>query len=64
VTADAEFELPEALRPHAAAARWIRCDATGALVGLLVPNGLNRTSVRMYGLDGSLLIVPMPQVAA
>ena len=62
--ANGAFDVPEALRPLAKDARWIRCDEAGMLAGLLVPNGLNRTSVRMYGLDGSMLIVPMPQAAA
>jgi DNA repair protein RadD len=61
--ADETYVLPAALEQHAGAARWIRV-AEGELVGLLVPNGANRSSVRSYGLDGTLLIVPMPLSAA
>lgn len=53
------FVLPAPLVAHAVDARWIRV-ADGELVGLLVPNGANRTSVRQYSRGGELLIVPMP----
>lgn len=56
------YELPVPLVEHAAAARWIRV-AGGELVGLLVPNGLNRSSVRSYSVSGEMLIIPMPQSA-
>lgn len=52
-------ELPVPLVQHGKDARWIRV-VGGELVGLLVPNGLNRTSVRSYSADGSMLIIPMP----
>lgn len=58
------YALPEALREHAAGARWIRLGEGGELAGLLVPNGANRSSVRSYSPSGALLIVPMPQSVA
>lgn len=53
--------LPELLQQHAADTRWIRCE-DGAVVAILVPNGANRTSVKQYGLDGRMMVIPMPQV--
>lgn len=58
-TAEGQWPVPEALVPMAKDARWIRV-ADGALAGLLVPNGANRSSVRQYSRDGAFLIVPMP----
>jgi DNA repair protein RadD len=57
-TADETWELPEALRDVAQDARYVRVG-----VGLLVPNGLNRNSIRQYGPDGAMLLVPMPSAA-
>jgi len=51
------LEIPAALSMLAADARWVRSDGA-----LLVPNGANRTSVRMYGPGGGMLVVPMPMV--
>lgn len=59
LTNEGAFPLPAALEEHAASARWIRLEGD-ALVGLLVPNGQNRTSVRQYDAAGRLLVVPMP----
>jgi DNA repair protein RadD len=59
LTNEGAFALPAALEEHAAAARWIRLERD-VLVGLLVPNGQNRTSVRQYDAAGRLLVVPMP----
>jgi DNA repair protein RadD len=59
VAAEGTFELPATLAALAKDARWIRVEGEEVL-GLLVPNGANRSSVRMYARDGSLLIVPMP----
>jgi DNA repair protein RadD len=53
------YALPEALREPAKDARWMRSEA-GHLTGLLVPNGLNRTSVRMWTASGEMLVIPMP----
>lgn len=53
--------LPELLQQHAADTRWIRCEAD-AVVAILVPNGAARSSVKQYGLDGRMMVVPMPQV--
>lgn len=57
------WQLPAALHSVAPVARWLRRDDSGALLGLLALNGASRTSVLQYGLDGSMLIVPMPPVA-
>jgi superfamily II DNA or RNA helicase len=55
----AHWLLPETLSGVASDARWVRI-AEGGIAGLLVPNGANRSSVRQYSSDGSMLIVPMP----
>jgi DNA repair protein RadD len=54
------WPLPEALAALGADARWVRLDAAGEVGGILVPNGSSRTSIRQYGADGSMLLVPMP----
>lgn len=57
--AGSQWDVPEALAAVARDARWIRV-ADGAIAGILVPNGANRTSVRQYGPGGEMLVVPMP----
>jgi DNA repair protein RadD len=53
------WELPAALAPHAADARWVRvCE--GEVVGILVPNGSSRASIRQYDSRGVMLLVPFP----
>lgn len=58
-TTEGAHSLPAALEAHASDARWIRVEG-GEVVGLLVPNGQNRTSVRQYDSAGNLLVIPMP----
>lgn len=53
--------LPALLQQHAADTRWIRSEG-GEVIAILVPNGANRTSVKQYGQDGKMMVVPMPQV--
>jgi DNA repair protein RadD len=55
-------ELPEALAAFGADARWVRLEESGALVGVLVPNGASRNSIRQYAADGTMLLVPMPSL--
>jgi DNA repair protein RadD len=55
----AQWPVPESLVSFAKDARWIRAEG-GIVAGLLVPNGANRSSVRMYDAAGRMLIVPMP----
>jgi DNA repair protein RadD len=52
--------LPPALSGLAMDARWVRVAEDGTVAGLLVPNGASRTSIRQYGAEGSMLLVPMP----
>ena len=53
------FAMPAALQAYAVEARWLRA-AEGVVDAVLVPNGANRSSVRQYGADGGMLVVPMP----
>lgn len=52
--------IPDAFNSVAGSARWLRMGDDGVL-GILVPNGSSRSTVRQYSADGSMLIVPMPQ---
>ena len=54
------WQLPSALNAAAPGARWLRLDESGEFAGLLAPNGASRTSILQYGLDGAMIIIPMP----
>lgn len=60
-TADTRHALPATLLPFADKAKWLRV-VGGEVVGLLIPNGLSRTSVLQVGVDGVAMPVPMPSV--
>lgn len=62
-TDQARHTLPPTLLPFADKAKWLRV-VDGEVVGILIPNGLSRTSVLQIGLDGVSMPVPMPRVAA
>lgn len=53
--------LADAIR--GVAPRWVRRDEAGAVVAVLVPNGLSRTSARQILADGAEWVVPMPAAA-
>lgn len=60
-TADTRHALPATLLPFADKAKWLRV-VDGDVVGILIPNGLSRTSVLQVGVDGVAMPVPMPSL--
>lgn len=46
---------------HAPDVRWLRLGPDGAVAAVLLPNGAARLSARQISVDGSEVIVPMPQ---
>jgi DNA repair protein RadD len=60
-TASERHSLPATLLPFADKAKWLRV-VDGEVVGILIPNGLSRTSVLQVGVDGRSMVVPMPSL--
>jgi hypothetical protein len=60
-THGARHSLPATLLPFADKAKWIKLGAEGEVVGILIPNGLSRTSVLQVSANGGAsMVVPMP----
>jgi DNA repair protein RadD len=64
-TESGQVTLPEAFAAYGKAARWIRCDAEGAVDAVLIPNGSSRTSVLQVTIGAAGVVqlpVPMPSL--